>query len=161
PRGEHKTSLVETLFLGLQASSSTELIFDVESAGGRGISQALGLAGFTNLDVVRNPPLGAAPYIARIMLHQIVPLSESTTEAARGPFALAMQLPVRRLELRVGKFGTADFFDTNSVGSDSHLQFLNWTIDNNGAYDYAADTRGYTYGAIAEFQDRSWGLRFG
>ena len=24
---------------------------------------------------------------------------------------------------------------------------MNWTVDNNGAYDYAADTRGYTYGA--------------
>jgi len=29
-----------------------------------------------------------------------------------------------------------DFFDVNSVGSDSHLQFTNWTIDNNGAWDY-------------------------
>lgn len=161
PRGEYKTSLVETLYLGFQASKNTELIFDVESAGGRGISQATGLGGFTNLDVVRNPTLGAAPYIARVMVHQIVPLSESTMETTRGPLSLAAQLPVRRLELRVGKFGTADFFDTNSVGSDSHLHFLNWTIDNTGAYDYAADTRGYTYGAIAEFQDRSWGLRFG
>ena len=36
-------------------------------------------------------------------------------------------------------------------GSDSHLQFTNWTVDNNGAYDYAADTRGYTYAAIVEY----------
>ena len=45
---------------------------------------------------------------------------------------------------------TVDFFDLNSVGSDSHLQFMNWAIVNNGAYDYAADTRGYTYGLVAE-----------
>src|SRR5262249_15775403 len=121
PRGEYKTSLVETLYLGLQASKNTELLFDVESAGGTGISQATGMGGFTNLDVVRNPTVGAAPYIARVMLHQIVPLSDSTTETTRGPLSLAAQLPVRRLELRLGKFGTADFFDTNSVGSDSHL----------------------------------------
>ena len=38
---------------------------------------------------------------------------------------------------------------------------MNWTADNNGAYDYAANTRGYTWGAIAEFQDRRWGVRFG
>jgi high affinity Mn2+ porin len=63
--------------------------------------------------------------------------------------------------LQAGKFGTADFFDVNSAGSDSHLQFLNWTVDNNGAYDYAADTRGYTFGAMIEFQDRAWGVRFG
>jgi carbohydrate-selective porin OprB len=41
------------------------------------------------------------------------------------------------------------------------LQFLNWTAVNNGAYDYAADTRGYTVAAIAEYQDRNWGVRFG
>src|SRR5262249_32973349 len=46
-------------------------------------------------------------------------------------------------------------------GSDSHLQFMNWTVDNNGAYDYAADTRGYTCGVVVEYEDRAWGIRFG
>ena len=46
-----------------------------------------------------------------------------------------------------------DTFDINSVGTDSHLQFLNWTVDNNGAWDYAADTRGYTYAAVVEYDD--------
>ena len=55
----------------------------------------------------------------------------------------------------------ADFFDVNAVGSDSHLQFTNWTVDNNGAYDYAADTRGYTYAAIVEYDTPTWSLRFG
>ena len=54
----------------------------------------------------------------------------------------------------------ADFFDLNSWGTDSHLQFLNWTIDNNGAYDYAANTRGYTDGAIIEYDDHWWTVRF-
>jgi carbohydrate-selective porin OprB len=70
------------------------------------------------------------------------------------------QLPARRLEFRFGKFGMSDFFDLNSVGSDSHLQFMNWAIAQNGAYDYAADTRGYTFGLIAEYQSPKWGLRF-
>ncbi len=65
------------------------------------------------------------------------------------------------MELRAGKFGMADFFDLNDIGSDSHYQFLNWTVDNNGAYDYAADTRGYTVGVIAEYHDQDWELRFG
>ena len=46
-----------------------------------------------------------------------------------------------------------DFFDFNDIGSDSHLQFMNWTVDNNGAWDYAADTRGYTVGGMAEYDD--------
>ena len=67
---------------------------------------------------------------------------------------------MRRLEFRLGKFGLNDFFDINDVGTDSHSQFLNWTVDNNGAYDYAADTRGYTVGVFAEYHDRRWALRF-
>jgi hypothetical protein len=54
-----------------------------------------------------------------------------------------------------------DFFDQNSVGLDTHLQFTNWTVDNNGAYDYAADTRGYTIGVTVDYEDGNWGLRFG
>ena len=49
----------------------------------------------------------------------------------------------------------------NSAGTDSHLQFMNWTVDNNGAYDYAADTRGYTLGVVVEYHDADWALRFG
>jgi hypothetical protein len=56
---------------------------------------------------------------------------------------------------------TVDFFDLNAIGSDSHLQFMNWAIVNNGAYDYAADTRGYTYGLVAEYYDKAWAARFG
>ena len=158
---EHALSRVATLYLGVQATHTTEFLFDVEETGGRGISDSFGLAGFTNLDVVRNPTLGAAPYIARVMLHQIVPLSDDYEESDRTFLSLATSLPKKRLEFRIGKLGIADFFDINEVGTDSHLQFTNWTIDNNGGYDYAADTRGYTYGAILEYQSPSWGVRFG
>jgi high affinity Mn2+ porin len=57
--------------------------------------------------------------------------------------------------------GLPDTFDLNPVGTDSHLQFLNWTVDNNGAWDYAADTRGYTYGAVAEYDDKNLSARYG
>lgn len=157
---EHADSRVLTLFTGAELTKTTELIFDLESSGGRGVSDALGLAGFTNLDVVRNPELGSRPYIARIMLRQVIPLSHEWKDSSLTPFSLATTLPVRRLELRAGRFSIPDFLDLNSVGSDSHLQFMNWTIDNNGAYDYAADTRGYTYGVLLAYEDRSWSVRF-
>ena len=159
--GEDATSRVLTLYTGYALTRTTEVFADVEETGGRGISDALGLAGFTNLDVVRNPSIGQAPYLARVMLRQIIALSDRTEKADRDWAHLATNLPERRMEFRVGRLGTADFFDTNEVGSDSHLQFLNWTVDNNGAYDYAADTRGYTWGAIAEYQSPRWGARFG
>ncbi len=160
PNGEHATSRVLTLYTGLRLDRATELLFDLESVGGGGISQALGLAGFTNLDVVRNPTLGAGPYVARAMVHHTVRLGRVDIGATPGPLALASSVPERRLELRAGKLSLADFFDVNAVGSDSHVQFMNWTVDNQGAYDYAADTRGYTWGALVEFQDRTWGVRF-
>jgi high affinity Mn2+ porin len=162
---EYKTSMVGTLYTALRRNRSdrynTDFIFDLESAAGRGLSQALGLAGFTNLDVVRNPNLGSAPYIARYQIHQVFGLTGATVPQEQNQFALAANVPVRRIEFRIGKMTLPDFFDINSVGSDSHLQFMNWTIDNNGAWDYAADTRGYTVGGMAEYDDRSWSLRYG
>jgi len=162
---EAKASEVATLYLGYQlwpnSRYNTDLIVDFENAGGRGISQALGLAGQTNLDVVRNPNLSTAPYLARGEIHQVIGLTDEMTDQERGPFALATRAPVRRFEIRIGKMTLPDTFDVNSVGTDSHLQFTNWTIDNNGAWDYAADTRGYTVGGILEYDDRIWSARYG
>jgi len=160
PYYDKATSRVLTLYTGFEITKSIEVLVDIEEAGGEGLSNALGLAGFTNLDVVRNPTLGQAPYLARAMYHQVFALGHEKTENARGPLSTFTELPARRLELRFGKFGMADFFDVNSVGGDSHLQFMNWAIDQNGGYDYAADTRGYTYGVILEYQSPKWGLRF-
>ncbi|HTU49227.1 MAG TPA: carbohydrate porin [Acidobacteriaceae bacterium] len=161
---QYKASEVGTLYLGYQLNKNpryeTDVLYDEENAGGRGLSQAFGLAGFTNLDVVRNPNLGPTPYLARVELHQTIGFSNEMVPQERGPFALATQVPVRRLDLRIGAFGLPDTFDGNAVLSDSHLQFMNWTVDNNGAWDYAADTRGYTRGVVIEYQDRIWALRY-
>ena len=163
--GEYKNSLLGTLYTGLRPTRSirynNDLILDLESSGGRGLSEALGLAGFTNLDVVRNPNLGPTPYLARYQIHQVIGFTQQTTTQEPGPFSLAPSVPLRRIEFRVGKMTLPDFFDVNGPGSDSHLQFMNWTVDNNGAWDYAADTRGYTVGGMAEYDDRVWSLRYG
>jgi len=162
---EDATSVLNTLFLGWQAIRNpryeTDLLLDFEEAGGGGIGQALGLAGFTNLDVVRNPTLGKAPYLARAEIHQTVGLTSQMTESDRGPFSLATEVPARRIEIRVGKMSLPDVFDINDIASDSHLQFMNWTVDNDGAWDYAADTRGYTVGGSIEYDDRNWAFRYG
>ena len=158
---EQALSRLWTIYTGVTLPGHTELLFDIESAGGQGLSDALGLAGFTNLDVVRNPTLGSAPYIARAMVHITIPLSREMVAATPNAFALAAHVPARRIEIRAGKLGMADFFDVNGVGGDSHLQFTNWTVDNNGAYDYAADTRGYTNAVIVEYDTPRWSLRFG
>jgi len=154
------TSRVMTLYTGVRLNNSTELLVDIEEAGGAALSTGLGLAGNTDLDIVRNPSLSKAPYLGRAMVHKVFALSKDKIENQRTAFSLFEELPRRRLEIRIGKFSMPDFFDVNSVGSDTHLQFINWTTDNNGAWDYAADTRGYTVGVTADFEDRNWGFRF-
>jgi len=161
PEAERKTSKLFTLYSTYRTSRTTEIILDVESAGGKGISDALGLAGFSNLDVVRNPTLGATPYVARAQIHAVIPLGGEQEHSERSFLSGFATMPARRLELRAGKISTVDLFDVNDAGSDSHLQFLNWTVDDNGAYDYAADTRGYTWGMTAEYHLSDWTLRGG
>src|SRR5215467_7676480 len=96
PEAEHATSRVLTLYTGYQLGEHTEALFDLESAGGRGISDALGMAGFTNVDVVRNPTLGSAPYVARVIAHHVFALSQKTQNAERTPASLITQQPERR-----------------------------------------------------------------
>ena len=102
PIAEGALSRVFTLYTGVALSDRTELIFDVESVGGRGVSDALGLAGFTNLDVVRNPDLGAAPYVARAMIRHVIPLGGAVAAVQRGPLGVASSEPARRLEIYAG-----------------------------------------------------------
>jgi len=161
PHYEKATSRVVTLYTGVRLNNSTEFLVDIEEAGGTALTSGFGLAGNTDLDIVRNPLLSNAPYLGRGMFHKVFALSADKVENQRNAFSLFDELPRRRLELRFGKFSMPDFFDINSVGSDTHFQFINWTIDNNGAWDYAADTRGYTVGLVADYEDRNWGFRFG
>jgi high affinity Mn2+ porin len=161
PNYEKATSRVLTLYTGVRLNDSTEFLLDIEEAGGAALSTGLGLAGNPDLDIVRNPSLSKAPYIGRGMFHKVFALSKDKVANSRNWLSLFKELPRRRLEIRFGKFSMVDFFDQNSAGSDTHFQFTNWTVDNNGAYDYAADTRGYTVGVTVDYEDRNWGLRFG
>lgn len=161
PEAEHRLSRVISLYTGLRLGGGAEVLVDAESAGGRGISDAFGLGGYTNLDVVRNPQLGEAPYLARALFHQAFALGLEKIPNDRTPVSSATEVPARRFDFWIGKLGTVDLFDLNGPGSDSHLQFLNWTVDDNGAFDYAADTRGYTYGTVGELREGRFSMRAG
>src|SRR5271167_3609584 len=102
PIGESATSKVFTLYLGYELTPTTEVFLDPESSSGSGLSGGLGLAGNTNLDVVHisnETSLGPTPYLARVMLRQIIPLSSDRVDAERGPLGLATSLPARRIEI--------------------------------------------------------------
>ncbi|HYA95059.1 MAG TPA: hypothetical protein VEC95_02200, partial [Terriglobales bacterium] len=92
PNYEKATSRVMTLYAGVRLNNSTELLVDVEDAAGAGMSNSLGLAGYTNIDVVRIPgegsPLSTAPYLARGMIHKVFALSKDKVENERNPLSL-------------------------------------------------------------------------
>jgi hypothetical protein len=53
-----------------------------------------------------------------------------------------------------------DFFDNNRYSHDPRTQFLGWAVMYNGAWDYPADVRGYTWGWVHELHLRKWSFRY-
>ena len=102
PNYEKATSRVMTLYTGVRFDNSTEILVDIEEAGGAALSQGFGLAGNTDLDIVRNPSLSKAPYLGRGMIHKVFALSKDKVENQRTWLSLFDELPRRRLEIRVG-----------------------------------------------------------
>ena len=64
-----------------------------------------------------------------------------------------------RLVVTAGKFDLVDIFDTNKYAHDPRNDFLNWSIIDQGAFDYAANIWGYTYGAAVEWYQDWWTIR--
>src|ERR1700693_2403398 len=98
---EQAASAGETLYMGLQIDPHTEAVLDFESAGGSGLSNVHGLGGLPNIDAVRN--LDAVPYIARLWYREVIPLSDDTVRVERGPLSQLTTLPVRRLDIHLGR----------------------------------------------------------
>jgi high affinity Mn2+ porin len=68
--------------------------------------------------------------------------------------------PATRYSITVGRFTLTDFFDNNRYTHDPRTQFMAWGTMYNGAWDYAADTRGYTWGWVHEFHTPRWSVRY-
>src|SRR5260370_13500394 len=114
PHYEKATSRVLTLYTGARLNNSTEILADIEEAGGAALSTGHGLAGNTDLDIVRNPLLSKAPYLARGMIHRVFALSKDKIENQLSYLSLSDELPRRRLEIRFGHFRRPTFFDQNA-----------------------------------------------
>jgi high affinity Mn2+ porin len=158
---EFATSGVVTLYACFKLTRSLQVLVTSEEAVGHAVSSGFGLGGSTNPDNTHDPLLGRSPYIARAMVRYSIPLGGGMVSAERNQFDLSTNVSARRLELIGGKFALNDFFDQNDVSSDSDLQFMNLTVNQNGAWDYAGNSRGFTNGAIVQLIMPRWALRFG
>ena len=105
-------------------------------------------------------PVSRSVYLSRTFIHQTIALTADRIDEDPNPFYLQSSIPRRRLELTFGKISATDFFDVNEVGSDTHLQFTNIAIDNNGIYEYPGDVHGFTLAAMVNYQGPKIGVRF-
>jgi high affinity Mn2+ porin len=158
---EMRTSATSTLFLGARLWHGAEIYFDPEVAGGRGVGDVNGLAGFPNGEIPRVSSYEAQPYVARVWLQQTIGLGGEQERVEAGPNQVAGYKDVSRITVAVGKMAATDWFDISRFSHDPRSQFFNWSLMYNGAWDYPADTRGYTWGGVVEYNQRDYALRFG
>jgi len=158
---ERDVSLTTTLFFALRLGAGSELIFDPEIAGGRGFSGVNGLANSPNGELPRVASATPKPYIARLYLSHDFGFGDAVEHFDSDQNQLAGDRPVVRDTISVGRFSDSDFFDDNAYSHDPRTQFLAWGLMYNGAWDYPADTRGYTWGFVNEFHTRNWSFRYG
>ena len=153
------TSLTSTIFTGVRLWQGAELYFNPEIAGGSGLSFAYGMAGFPNGETFRVGNVSPTVYIARGFIRQHFALGNDKSAYAESTNQIGGQLPADRITLTAGKICMADIFDGNSYSHDPRSQFFNWALMDAGAWDYPANTRGYTYSFVAELIHPSWSLR--
>jgi high affinity Mn2+ porin len=160
-KAESEVSLTTTFFAGLRLWKNSEVYFNPELAGGSGLSQARGVAGFTNGETFRIGNPKPQIYLARLYLQQLFPLSHHQERRDDAANQLPGKKATEYISISLGKFSIADFFDQNKYSHDPRSQFLNWSLMSNGAWDYPANTRGYTVGCIIEYIRPSLEIRYG
>lgn len=154
------TSLTATYFLGRQLWKGATVYFNPELTGGRGLSYAVGAAGALNGETYRIGDPNPTVAIARAYLQQHIPLGNAKYEDVADDLnQMAGKIPTSRITLTAGKFSMSDFFDKNTYSHDPRSQFLNWSLMSNGAWDYPANTKGYTFGVVAELIKPTWAIR--
>lgn len=163
PRGDTEQSHTFGAYFGVPLTARLQFYFDVEMFKGEGVSNATGLGGLTNGDVVRSGTvtLGKRPYVARRYFEYTIPLGDETQTVERAQDQLPGAKPERRIEIKLGKLAANDDFDKNRYANSTRTQFENWSLWNNTAWDFAADTRGYTNGAMVAYIAPRWALRYG
>jgi hypothetical protein len=137
------------------------MYFNPEMAMGMPFSNLTGLGGFTNGELAKTSGTNPTFYRARLFLRQTWNIGDEREPLAAEANQVAAKVSPRRWVLTAGNFSVADVFDDNAYSHEPRRQFMNWSIMTHGAWDYAADARGYTVGAALEYIQPDWALRAG
>jgi high affinity Mn2+ porin len=158
---ESATAFVGSIYGDLRLWKGAEALFTPEISGGKGLSSTLGVAAFPSGIVYRVGNPSPAIYVARLALRQTFGLGGGRVDVDAGPNQLAGKRDRDTLTVTVGRFAVTDVFDGNKYAHDPQSQFFNWGLFAAGAWDYPADTRGYTYAATTDLSVSWWSLRAG
>lgn len=168
PQEEGKLSVTATIYTGVRLWKGASAFFNPELAGGSGLSGALGVASALNGETFRIGDPAPAIYVARMYLTQRFDFTDKKMRSASRYFhnhsdfnELDEWIPVHYLSFTLGKVSLADYFDDNSYSHDPRTQFMSWGLMDQGAWDYAANTRGYTPALVAEYVTPRYELRYG
>lgn len=150
-----------TLFAGVRLWGGWEFYINPEIDQGFGLSDTLGVAGFPSGEAYKVG--SSSPYIRipRMFFRHVIDLGGDAENAEDKANQLSGTRTHDNLTLTLGKFSVVDIFDTNTYAHDPRADFLNWAIIDAGAFDYAADAWGYTYGAATEWTMGRWTVRGG
>jgi high affinity Mn2+ porin len=157
---EHATTLTSTFFWGLQVGKLFEFYINPEIAGGAGVSSAKGIAGFTNGEAFRVGDPSPTIYIARAYVRHSFNLGGEEEKFGESANQVNKTRTKRYFDVVLGKFSIADFFDNNKFSHDPRSQFSNWSLMSAGGWDYPANVRGYTIGAMFELGTEKFKARF-
>ena len=158
---ENATSITSTLFLGRRLWNNAAIYFDPEISGGTGLSSTLGIAGAPNGETTRVGTTSPRAYIARLYFEQSIDLGGDYEKVVPDQNQLGGRQCKERLTFTLGKMSSGDIFDDNTYSHDPRTQFMNWSLMTNGAWDYPADARGYTYGIAAQLVLKECAFRYG
>jgi hypothetical protein len=158
---EHSYSFTATAMLGWRPWVGGELYFNPEAAQGVPLSNLTGLGGFTNGEIARTAGPTLKVYRARLFLRQTWGMGGEQEAVESDGNQLAGNVDKRRWVLTAGNLSVLDIFDGNASSHDPRTQFLNWSLMTHGAYDYAADARGYSWGLALEWYHDDWAVRAG
>lgn len=150
-----------TLYAGARLWRGAELWINPETDQGFGLSNTVGVAGFPSGEAYK---IGAnTPYLRlpRAFVRQVIPLGGDSSKVDATANQLGASRATNNVTLTVGKFSVTDIFDSNTYAHDPRADFLNWSIIDAGAFDYAADAWGFTYGAAAEWTHNMRTVRAG
>jgi high affinity Mn2+ porin len=150
-----------TLYAGMRLWQGAEVWVNPEMDQGFGLSNSLGVAGFTSGEAYK---VGADyPYtrLHRVFLRQTIDLGGDSQDVGAGFNQFSGKQTSDRLVITVGKIGVPDIFDTNRYAHDPRGDFMNWALVDTGTFDYAADAWGYTVGGAVEWYTGPWTFRGG